>query len=178
MLLINSISKIYTLGIMKNLRELLEHEAKDLYSAETQLIDALPKMAQAATDVSLAKAFEAHLEETREHQTRMSGICKILGVNPGSTTCDAMKGLVKEGEKMIKEDASPEARDAGLIACAQRVEHYEIAGYGTAHQYAKQLGLQEIADILATTLEEEKDANEKLNDLAIETINAKAIKKS
>ncbi len=159
---------------MKNLNDLLEHEIKDLYSAETQLIEALPKMAKAATDTKLRKAFEDHLKETEHQQERIKKAADLLGVNPKGHTCQAMKGLIKECQGMIDEDASDEVRDAGLIGCAQRVEHYEIAGYGTAHKYAQMVDEDEVADLLAETLEEEKDANEKLNDLAIERINKKA----
>jgi len=160
---------------MKSLQDLFEHEIKDLYSAESQLIEALPVMAKTASTPSLQKAFESHLKETEEHRNRLSQICKELGVNPGNTKCNAMEGLIEEGEDMVEEDAEPVVKDAGLIACAQRVEHYEIAGYGTAHHYAKMLGHDKIAELLATTLEEERDADEKLNDIAIEQVNKKAM---
>lgn len=160
---------------MKTLSDLLEHEIKDLYSAETQLIEALPKMAEAATNEQLQAAFESHLEETEGHKERLREICKILGINPGNTKCDAMAGLIEEGEDMVDEDAEDAVKDAGLIACAQRVEHYEIAGYGTARHFARMLGEDEVADLLATTLEEEKDADEKLNDIAIQTVNQEAM---
>ena len=126
---------------MNNLQELFEHELKDLYSAEKQMTEALPKMIQAASDPSLVQAFKDHLEETKQHMDRVSQICSQLDVNPGSTVCDAMAGLIEEGEGMIKENAPPEVKDAGLIAAAQRVEHYEISGYGTAVRFAKELGL-------------------------------------
>lgn len=160
---------------MKNLKDLLEHELKDLYSAESQLIDALPSMAKGANHPALKKAFESHLEETKEHKERLSQACRILGINPGNTVCNAMKGLIEEGEHMLEEEADEEVRDAGLIGCAQRVEHYEIAGYGTAGYYAKMLGEDEVAGLLAETLEEEKDADEKLNDIAIEKVNQLAV---
>lgn len=159
---------------MKNLQELFEHELKDLYSAEKQLTEALPKMAEAATDAQLAKTFSAHLEETKEHLERITSICHELGVNPGNTKCDAMEGLIEEGESMIKEDAPGDVKDAGLIACAQRVEHYEISGYGTAVRFAKELGHSNIAAELQKTLDQEYHADQLLDDLAEGRLNRKA----
>lgn len=161
--------------LMKTLKDLFKHELKDLYSAESQMIEALPKLASAATHPDLKKAFEAHLEETKQQKERLSSACKILGINPGNTKCDAMAGLIEEGESMIKEDGDDQVRDAGLIASAQRVEHYEIAGYGTALHYARMLKEDEVANLLATSLEEEKDADEKLNDIAISKVNELAL---
>lgn len=160
---------------LRTLKDLLGHEIQDLYSAETQLIEALPKMANAAHDSSLKKAFEQHLAETKKQRDRLAKVAKHLGISPEGTTCKAMAGLVKEGQHMIHEDAAESVKDAGLIASAQRIEHYEIAGYGTALQFAKQLDLSDIEALLSETLEEEKDTNEKLNDLAIESINKKAM---
>ncbi len=159
---------------MKNLEQLFEHQLKDLYSAETQLIDALPKMAEHAHDKKLKKAFEDHLEETKEQKKRLEKICKQLDIDPKGETCNAMKGLIKEAEGFIKEDASEEVRDAGLIAEAQRVEHYEISGYGTAARFAKELGHDDIAKMLQTTLDEEYKADTKLNDMAEDRLNRKA----
>lgn len=153
----------------------MEHEIQDLYSAETQLISALPKMAEAAHSSKLKQAFKDHLQETKNQQARLEKVADILGCSTKGETCEAMKGLIKEGEKMIKEDAEPDVKDAGLIAAAQRVEHYEIAGYGTARHFAKILGLQEVADLLEETLEEEKDADEKLNDIAIQQVDPAAM---
>jgi len=160
---------------MKTLEDLFEHEIKDLYSAESQLIKALPEVAKAATHPELKKAFQSHLEETKEQKERLSKICMMLEINPGNTQCKAMEGLIKEGDEMIEEDADEDVRDAGLIACAQRIEHYEIAGYGTACCYARLLDHDEIAELLGVTLEEEKDADEKLNDIAIEKVNRKGV---
>ena len=160
---------------MKNLEELFEHQLKDLYSAESQLIKALPKMQKAAHDDKLKKAFEGHLEETREHKKRLEEICKELGIKPTGETCKAMQGLIKESEEFLKEDASEEVRDAGIIADAQRVEHYEISGYGTLVRYAKQLGHKAIANKLQKTLDEEYDADNKLDKLAEGQLNAKAV---
>ncbi|MFV8280458.1 ferritin-like domain-containing protein, partial [Christiangramia marina] len=154
--------------------DLFEHQLKDLYSAETQLLKALPKMAENATDAKLKKAFEAHLEETREHQQRLDEVCKELEIKPTGETCKAMKGLIAEAEAFLKEDAEKEVRDAGLIADAQRVEHYEISGYGTVVRYAKELGYDSIAKKLQKTLDEEYKADEKLDKLAEGRLNKKA----
>lgn len=159
---------------MKDLKELFEHQLKDLYSAESQLIKALPKMAKNANDKKLKDAFEAHLEETKEHKERLNEICKELGIKPTGETCKAMKGLIEEAEDFLKEDASEEVRDAGLIADAQRVEHYEISGYGTVVRYAKELGHKDIAKKLQKTLDEEYDADNKLDKLAEGRLNKKA----
>ena len=159
---------------MKSLEDLFEHQLKDLYSAETQLVTAMPKMAKAAKNKQLVAAFESHLEETKGQVERLKKIAKELDISLEGETCQAMKGLIKEAQGMIDEDAEPAVKDAGLIAEAQRIEHYEISGYGTARRYAQQLGHKKVAEMLAETLEQEKDADEKLNDLAIEVINKKA----
>lgn len=159
---------------MKNLKELFEHQLQDLYSAEGQLIDALPKMAKKATDSKLKKAFEDHLEETKEQRERLEEICDELGIEPEGEKCKAMEGLIKEAESFMKEAEGSEVMDAGLIAEAQRVEHYEISGYGTAVRFAKELGHNEIADTLQTTLDEEYDADNKLDKLAEGRLNKKA----
>ncbi len=161
--------------IMKNLKELFEHQLKDLYSAEDQLIKALPKMVKAAHDRQLKEAFESHLEETKEHKKRIKEICDDLGIKPGGEECKAMKGLIKEAESFLKEDAEEDVRDAGIIADAQRVEHYEISGYGTLVRYAKELGHKEIATKLQQTLDEEYNADNKLDKIAEGRLNEKAI---
>lgn len=160
---------------MKNLRDLLEHEIQDLYSAEDQLVDALPKMAKAANNAGLKKAIESHLNETKKQKERLEKVADLLEIKPGGHKCKAMAGLITEGEDILKEDAEPEVRDAAIIGAAQRVEHYEIAGYGTARYYAKMLGENEVAKLLSQTLEEEKGADEKLNNLATEKINEMAM---
>lgn len=160
---------------MKNLKDLFEHELKDLYSAEKQLVDALPKMVQAASDQKLQEAFSGHLEETKTQLQRIKEVCDELDVNPGNTKCDAMEGLIEECEGMIKEDAESDVKDAGLIACAQRVEHYEISGYGTAVRFAKELGYDAIAKKLQSTLDEEYNADNKLDKLAEGRLNNKAL---
>jgi len=159
---------------MKNLEELFEHQLKDLYSAENQLIDALPKMVKASHDSELKKAFESHLKETKNHKERLEEICKELNIKPTGEKCKAMEGLVKEAESMINEKADPEVKDAGLIAEAQRVEHYEISGYGTAVRFAKELGHDSIAKKLQKTLDEEYNADQKLDNLAERRLNVKA----
>ena len=159
---------------MKNLKDLFEHQLKDLYSAESQLIKALPKMAKTAKDDKLKKAFESHLEETKEHQQRIKEVCDELGIKPTGEECKAMKGLIKEAEEFIKEDAEEDVKDAGLVAEAQRVEHYEISGYGTAVRYAKELGHNDIAKKLKKTLDQEYGADEKLNKLAEGRLNKEA----
>lgn len=160
---------------MKTLKDLFIHEIKDLYSAEKQLIEAMPDMVKAASHAELKKAFSDHLEETKGQFETIHQICDELDINPGNTKCDAMEGLIEECKGLIKEDAAPAVKDAGLIACAQRVEHYEISGYGTATQYAKTLGLDKVAKMLDDILDQESNANESLNDLAIFQINKQAL---
>jgi ferritin-like metal-binding protein YciE len=159
---------------LNTLEDLLLHELKDLYSAETQLVKALPKMAKAASHQELKAGFEEHLEQTEGHVERLNEIGEMLGKKLTGHTCKAMKGLVEEGADLIAEGAEPAVRDAGLIGAAQRVEHYEIAGYGTARCLAEQLGHAEIAELLEQTLEEEKETDEKLSELATTSINADA----
>lgn len=160
---------------MKTLEDLFEHQLKDLYSAESQLVKALPKMIENAKDHKLKKAFEDHLEETKNHKTRLEDICKKLSISPEGETCKAMEGLIKEAEGFIKEKPDDAVLDAGLIAEAQRVEHYEISGYGTAVRYAKELGHDKIASMLKDTLDEEYGADDKLTKMAESRLNKKAI---
>lgn len=156
-----------------SLQELLVEELQDLYSAETQLTKALPKMAKAASDENLKAGFEEHLEQTREHIARLDRVMEILEASPKGKTCKAMKGLVAEGEEKIDEDASDAVRDAALIGAAQKVEHYEIAGYGTVRTFAELLGQDEIVSILQETLDEEAETDRKLTELA-SSLNLKA----
>lgn len=151
---------------MHTLQHLLVHEIQDLYSAEKQLIEALPKMAKKASHPQLKAAFQSHLAETEQQARRLEQIAQMLDVDPDEVTCKAMKGLVKEGEEVISEGIDPAVTDAGLIGAAQKVEHYEMAGYGTARAHAQNLGLTEIARLLQQTLDEESAANDKLNGLA------------
>ena len=161
---------------LNSLKDLLEHEIKDLYSAESQLIEALPEMAKAASNEKLKQAFEDHLKETQNQLERLEQVAKAMDIDPKGETCAAMKGLIKEGKDMIKLKGEANVKDAGLIASAQRVEHYEMAGYGAAHTYAQQLNLSDAAKLLQETLEEEKKADTKLNKIALENINKKAEK--
>jgi ferritin-like metal-binding protein YciE len=159
---------------LETLQDLYIHELKDLYSAENQLIRALPKMAKAAKNQELAAGFQEHLEQTKEHAARIE---KILAKHKKSTRgsrCKGMEGLIAEGSEMVEEQADPEVKDAGLIAAAQRVEHYEIAGYGTARTYAEMLGDNEGAKLLQTTLQEEAATDEKLTKLAKSSVNIAA----
>ena len=159
---------------MKNLKDLFNHQLQDLYSAESQLVDALPKMKEAATNEKLKKAFEDHYEETLKHKQRIEEICDKLDIDPNGEECKATKGLIQEAEDFIKEEAPDDVKDAGLIAEAQRVEHYEISGYGTLINYCNQLGYEDIAEKLAKTLKQEYKADELLNDIAEDNINQKA----
>lgn len=159
---------------LNTLADLLLHELKDLYSAENQLVKALPKMAKAATNEELQAGFEEHLEQTKGHVERLDKIAAILDKKLTGHKCKAMEGLVEEGSELISEDAEDHVRDAGLIGAAQRVEHYEMAGYGTAISLARLLGHDDIADILEETLQEEKDTDAKLTELAESAINAEA----
>ncbi len=159
---------------LSDLKDLLEHELKDLYSAEKQLTEALPKMAEAANSSKLKDAYKSHLEETKNQIKRLEQVSADLNINLKGEECEAMKGLVKEGEQMIKKKADNSVHDAGLIAAAQRVEHYEMAGYGTVIRYLKMLGSNDAANLLVETLKEEKEADEKLTKIADE-INVEAM---
>ncbi len=159
---------------MEDLRDLYVDELRDLYSAENQLVKALPKMAKAATDDQLKAGFLQHLEETKGHVERLTKIFEKLGEKPTGKKCKAMEGLVEEGKEMIEEDAVDEVKDAGLIAAAQRVEHYEMAGYGTVRAYAKLLGEESAAKQLQETLDEEAATDKKLSKLAESVINLEA----
>jgi ferritin-like metal-binding protein YciE len=160
---------------MESLQDLFVDQLKDLYNAEHQLIKALPRMAKAATDEKLKSAFEDHLEETRGHVERLEQIFEKMDESPKGKSCKAMKGLIEEGKEMMEEDAEPPVMDAGLIAAAQRVEHYEMAGYGCVRNYAKLLGDKEAARLLQETLDEEAAADEKLTSLADNGINRQAV---
>ena len=178
---------------LDNLRDLYIEQLQDLYSAEEQLTGALPKMVEAAAHPELKTAFQSHLEETRRHCERlqqvlsdlagtpsgqggsmMESIYTALGRSPSGHKCEAMAGLIEEGEQIVKAKADPDVRDAGLIAAAQRVEHYEIAGYGTVCTYAKLLGRTSDKEILGRTLDEEKATDEKLTELATRVVNLDA----
>lgn len=159
---------------LNTMHDLMISELKDLYSAETQLVKALPKMRKAAAAESLQMAFETHLAQTQEHVARLEQIFEEIGTSPRGKKCAAMEGLIEEGSEMAKEDADPSVRDAGLIAAAQRVEHYEIAAYGSTIAFAKQMGHDSIVELLTATLNEEKTTDELLTTLALEEINPNA----
>lgn len=161
-------------AILDSLHELLVEELKDLYSAENQLVKALPKMAKGATSPELRQGFEDHLEETRQQVERLEQVAELLDASLKGKKCKAMEGLIEEGKDLLGEKADPAVLDAGLIAAAQKVEHYEIASYGTVCTWAKELGLTEVADLLGQTLEEEKATDEKLTELAEQGINREA----
>jgi ferritin-like metal-binding protein YciE len=156
------------------LKELYVEELRDLYSAEKQLVKALPKMAKAATSPDLRGGFEEHLEQTKGHVARLEKIFQTLDESPNGKTCKGMEGLIKEGSEMVEEDPEAEQLDAGLISAAQRVEHYEIAGYGCVRTYAKLLGDNEAVSLLEETLNEEKKTDAKLTQFA-EAINVEAM---
>ena len=160
---------------LESLKDLYLEQLKDLYSAETQLIEALPKMAQGATSPDLRKGFSDHLRQTEEHVRRLERIFQDLRENPKGHTCEGMKGLVKEGEQMIHMRGETSVLDAGLIAAAQRVEHYEIAGYGTVRTYAELLGKDEHVSLLERTLQEEEETDERLTELAESCVNEEAL---
>jgi len=157
----------------QGLKELYIDELKDLYSAENQLVKALPKMAKAASSDELREGFEKHLEQTRGHVQRLEKIFQALGASPKGKTCKGMQGLIEEGSEATEEDYEGSVMDAALIGAAQRVEHYEIAGYGTVRSMAETLGVDDQVSLLEETLEEEKQTDQKLTELA-EQINTQA----
>ena len=159
---------------LNSLRDLLLEELRDLYNAEQQLIEALPKMVDAAKATDLKSAFKHHLEQTKQHASRLEHVFTGIGEKASGETCEAMKGLIKEGELIVKAEGDSDVRDAGLIGAAQRVEHYEIAGYGTARTLARRLGEQEIANVLQQTLTEEGEADKKLTAIAESQVNVSA----
>jgi len=159
---------------LDTLKDLYIDEIKDLYSAERQLVKALPKMAKAANDTQLQQAFRTHLKETAQHAARLEQICKDLGVSPRGKKCVGMEALIEEGSELIKEGPDPDVLDAGLISKAQHVEHYEIAGYGTVRTYSRQLGFENHAELLQQTLDEEGRTDHLLTELAESGINVEA----
>lgn len=165
---------LFTSNEFNSLNDLFIDQIRDLYDAEQRITNALPKMIEAAHSPDLKQAFDSHLQETKGHVTRLENIFRQIGAETKRETCQAMKGIIDEGEQMVKAKGSSDVRDAALIAAAQRVEHYEMAGYGTARTFALQLGRQEVANILQQTLQEEKMADEKLNRIAESKINARA----
>lgn len=172
---------------MRDLRDLLKHEVADLYSAETQAIEAMPKMIEKASNPQLRQALEQHLQVSRNQADRLRQVQSILGEKPdhqeggffenllgNGVKCKGMEGLIEEGQKVMAEHMNPEVMDAAIIACAQKIEHYEICGYGTARAYARQLGLQEAERLLEQTLDEEHQADELLTSMALNSVNLMA----
>lgn len=160
---------------LETLDDLFEMQLKDLYSAEKQLVKALPQMAAAAKDGRLRAGFERHLRETETQVQRLEKISKSMDLDLGGHTCKAMEGLIAEGQETMSERATDEVMDAALIAASQRIEHYEISGYGTAAHFAERLGYGDAADLLRQSLEEEQLTDTKLNDLAKNYLNQKAM---
>jgi ferritin-like metal-binding protein YciE len=175
---------------MNQLKDLLKHEIKDLYSAEEQIIEALPKMIEKANNNELKKALKQHLQVTEKQKVRLDQVLDalneerdeegegVLGLFKGEQKCVAMKGILEEGAKLMKEDMSPEVADAAIIAAAQKVEHYEISSYGTARAYAQELNLSQVESLLKRTLDEEYEADDLLTELAESRVNEKAIHES
>lgn len=159
---------------INTLQDLYIEELRDIYNAENQLLKALPKMAGAATSEELRTALEDHFEQTKEHVERLDQIFESIGVPAKGKKCKAMEGLVEEGNELLEEEIAKHVLDAALIAACQRVEHYEIAVYGTLATFAKLLDREEDADLLGQTLDEEKEADEMLTDIAESTINSEA----
>jgi ferritin-like metal-binding protein YciE len=166
--------------IMKldTLKKLYVSELRDLYNAENQLLKALPKMAKAASSEELKDGFEKHLEQTKGHVERLEQIFEGLDENPKGKTCKAMKGLIEEGSEILKEDGEESVLDAGIIVAAQKVEHYEMAGYGSVRTFAQLLGQNKAAELLQTTLDEESETNEILNKLAEGVVNPEALRET
>lgn len=158
---------------METLKDLFIDQLKDTYSAEQQLVKALPKMAKAATEPALKEGFTQHLEQTKEHVNRLEQVFAEVGVKPRSKTCQVMEGLIEEGSELMKEKAEPHVLDAGLICAAQKVEHYEIAAYGTLRTWARQMGLERAAGLLHETLQEEAETDEKLTRIAESVVNVR-----
>jgi ferritin-like metal-binding protein YciE len=164
-------------GIMNldTLKELYTNELRDLYNAEGQLVKALPKMAKAASSDELKEAFEKHLEQTKAHIERLEEVFEELGEKAKGKTCQAMRGLIEEGSEVLKADGEDSVLDAAIIVAAQKVEHYEIAGYGSVRTFAQLLGQDQSAELLQQTLDEESETNELLNKLAEDIVNPEAL---
>lgn len=159
---------------LKTFRDLFVFELRDIYNAEEQLIEALPKMRDAASNQELKTCFDDHLNETKNQKERLEKMAQMLDEDLSGHKCEAMKGLIKEGDEVVKARADEDIRDAALIAAAQRVEHYEIAAYGTAVNYSQRMNMPEITSLLEDSLQEEKNADSLLNETAINFINQKA----
>lgn len=162
---------------LSSLHQLLRHEVMDLYSAETQILEAMPKMIEAASSPKLQKALQLHQDQTKEQVKRLEKAAKALEVDVKGHECKGMKGLLAEAQDIIKMAGDPMVKDAALISAAQRVEHYEISGYGTAHEYATLLKVMPVKRALKKTLTEEKNTDKKLSQIAERNVNNKAMKK-
>ena len=160
---------------LERLKDLLVHELQDIYSAESQALQGLQEMKEGASHPELKAAFQEHHTQSQNQIKRLEQVFRSLGTDHGDVTCAGMQGLVEEARKMLKEDADPDVKDAGLIAAAQKAEHYEIASYGTVATYAKQIGQEDVLNLLLQTLEEEKQTDEKLTTLAKQVINPAAV---
>jgi ferritin-like metal-binding protein YciE len=160
---------------LDTLEKLYVDELRDIYSAENQLLKALPKMAKGASSPDLKNAFETHLRQTESHVERLEQIFADLDESPKGKTCHAMKGLIEEGSEILKEDGEESVLDAGIIVAAQKVEHYEMAAYGSARTFARLLGQEKAAELLQSTLDEESETNESLNQLAENMVNPEAL---
>jgi ferritin-like metal-binding protein YciE len=161
---------------VKSVNDLLLDELRDLYHAEKQLVKALPKMAKKAKSSDLRQAFEHHLEETKGQVERLDQVFERLDARSSGQRCEAMEGLIEEAKEMMEEIVTPEVLDAAMITAAQKVEHYEIASYGSVHALAQALGHKEVAQLLEATLNEEKAADQKLNQIALSGVNKTALK--
>jgi len=160
---------------LDTLQKLYTNELRDLYNAENQLLKALPKMAKAASSKELKNAFQKHLDQTKSHVERLEQVFEELGEKPKGKTCHGMKGLIEEGSEILEEDGEESVLDAGIIVAAQKVEHYEIASYGSVRTFAELLGKQKSAELLQATLDEESETNEALNQLAEGIVNPEAL---
>lgn len=159
---------------LETLEDLFIHDLQDLYSAEKMIIDALPKMINGASSPQLKESFQNHLEQTRQQASRLESVFEMLDIEPEAPGCEGMEGIIKEGEKILSAEGSPSVKDAALIGAAQKVEHYEISGYGTARTYAQTLGFNDIAQMLQTTLKQESHTDELLTQIAEHSINREA----
>ena len=163
------------MAALRNLEDLFKHELMELYRVEENLIEAMPEMVSRANDQLLKMALEYHLEQTIAQKDRLDQLFRLLNIERVEVPAAAIEGMLRQGKEMMAEDASPEAQDAGLIAAAQKIEHYEISGYGTATHFAERLGHMEAAALLRQSLDEEKMADSKLNELAKNSVNVKAM---
>lgn len=159
---------------IQNLSDVFQHEIRDLYSAENQILEALPQMAEKANNDTLKDSFHMHLEQTKQHIKRLEKVAETLDIPLNGAKCKGMEGLIKESQSLLKQEPT-EGLDAALISAAQRVEHYEIAGYGSTITYAEMLGYQKEADTLKKTIDEEEKTDQKLTKIAVSNVNIKAI---